>query len=167
MTDESDLIAAIYDAALDPSRWHEVVKRIVEATKSVSGGLCIQERNATHLSAVHNADPFYEKAFVEFWHKHSPLVAVAATTFPGELRRSTHITQTDSYKASAFCNEFMLPQGWGDMVGIGLLRGPNSFGHLVVHRRRRPLWNERISVGERPVSGRRRLQRVGLADPHS
>jgi hypothetical protein len=31
---DSDLIAAIYDAIIDPSRWDEVVKRIVEATKS-------------------------------------------------------------------------------------------------------------------------------------
>ena len=34
MADDADLIAAIYDAIIDPSRWDEVVKRIVEATKS-------------------------------------------------------------------------------------------------------------------------------------
>jgi hypothetical protein len=34
-----DLIAAIYDAIIDPSRWGEVVKRIVTSTKSRSGGL--------------------------------------------------------------------------------------------------------------------------------
>ena len=34
MADDNDLIAAIYDAIIDPARWDEVVKRIVEATKS-------------------------------------------------------------------------------------------------------------------------------------
>jgi hypothetical protein len=34
-----DLIAAIYDVIIEPSRWDEVVNRIVEATKSMSGGL--------------------------------------------------------------------------------------------------------------------------------
>jgi len=34
---DGDLIAAIYDAVIEPSRWDEVVKRIVEATKSHSG----------------------------------------------------------------------------------------------------------------------------------
>jgi len=34
MADETDLIAAIYDAIIDPSRWDEVV--IVEATKLFS-----------------------------------------------------------------------------------------------------------------------------------
>jgi hypothetical protein len=36
---DGDLIAAIYDAIIDPSRWDEVVKRIVEGTKSFSGNL--------------------------------------------------------------------------------------------------------------------------------
>jgi hypothetical protein len=44
----------------------EVVKSIVEATKSVSGGLFMKD--AAHLSALHNVDPFYANAFVETWH---------------------------------------------------------------------------------------------------
>jgi hypothetical protein len=96
MADDGDLIAAIYDAIIDPSRWEEVVKRIVEATKSVSGGFFIQERGAAQLSAMHNVDPFYAKAFVETWHKDNPLAAVAATTAPGELKSCLCITQINS-----------------------------------------------------------------------
>jgi hypothetical protein len=58
-----DLIAAIYDAAIDPSEWEDVVKRIVDTTKSVCGGLFVEETDAAHLSAVHSVDPFYVKAF--------------------------------------------------------------------------------------------------------
>jgi hypothetical protein len=39
---DGDLIAVIYDAIIDPSRWDEVVERIVEATKSFSGNLVFQ-----------------------------------------------------------------------------------------------------------------------------
>jgi hypothetical protein len=52
-----DLIAAIYDAIIDPCGWDEVVKRIVEATKSMRGGLLIQQTDAAHLSAMCNTDP--------------------------------------------------------------------------------------------------------------
>jgi DNA-binding CsgD family transcriptional regulator len=142
MADDADLIAAIYDAAIDPSRWEEVVKRIVEATKSVSGGLMLQDWNAAHLSAGHNIDPFYNKVYVETWHKHNPLRAVAATTSPGELKRCTYITQTDTFRGSAFFNEFMCPQQEADVVGVGLLRGPNSCGHLVLHRSPDAIWVE-------------------------
>lgn len=142
MAGELELIAAIYDAALDPSRWGEVVRRIAEATKSPSGGLFIQEAGAAQSSAVYNVDPFYEKIYVETWHKHNPLLAVAAAAGPGELRTCTHIFQSEKFRALAFFNEFICPQGWADMVGVGLLRGPNSSGHLVVHRSPGAIWVE-------------------------
>ncbi|MDQ6866987.1 MAG: hypothetical protein M3178_00705 [Pseudomonadota bacterium] len=43
-----DLIAAIYDVIIEPSGWDEVVNRIVEATKSMRGGLITREAKATH-----------------------------------------------------------------------------------------------------------------------
>jgi hypothetical protein len=142
MADDVDLIAAIYDAIIDPSRWDEIVRRIITATKSVSGGLFLQQKDAAHLLATHNSDPFYEKAFVDFWHKHNPFAVIGVTTAPGELRSGTHITQTDAFRASAYFNEFMRPQGWYDDIGVCLLRGPNSFGHLVVHRSPDAIWVE-------------------------
>ncbi len=120
MADDADLIAAIYDAAIDPSRWDEVVRRIVIATKSVSGGLFIQLADAADLSAMCNCDPFYTDAFVHHYHKINPLVASGAAIPPGEVRSATPFTQTDPFKASVFCNEFMVPQGWADFVAIGL-----------------------------------------------
>jgi hypothetical protein len=89
MADDSDLIAAIYDAAIDPSRWDEVVKRIVEATKSIAGGLFIRQADAAHLSAMCNCDPFYADAFVQHYYKISPFNAGAATIAPGEVRSAT------------------------------------------------------------------------------
>jgi DNA-binding CsgD family transcriptional regulator len=43
-----DLIAAIYNVIIEPSGWDEVVNRIVEATKSMSGGLLMEEANTAH-----------------------------------------------------------------------------------------------------------------------
>ncbi|MGH6812826.1 MAG: helix-turn-helix transcriptional regulator [Methylocella sp.] len=137
-----ELIAAIYDAIIDPSRWDEVVKRIVEATKSFSGVLLIQETDAAQLSAMHNIDPFYANAYVESWHKHNPLRALVASTAPGEVLTYTRITKSDVFRSSAFFNEFVHPQVWGDSLGIGLLRGPHSNGHLIVHRSPEAIWVE-------------------------
>jgi len=142
MADDTDLIAAIYDAIIDPFGWDEVVKRIVEATKSVDGGLFVQQAEAAQLSATHNIDPFYANAYVETWHEHNPLLPIAATTRPGELRTCTYITQTDTFRALSFFNEFMRPQQQADAVGVGLLNGPNSLGHLVVHRSPDAIWVE-------------------------
>jgi hypothetical protein len=52
MARDVDLIAAIYDAVIEPSGWDDVVKRIVEATKSVSGALFIDMGDTAHVSAL-------------------------------------------------------------------------------------------------------------------
>jgi hypothetical protein len=49
MAGDTGIIAAIYDSVIDPSGWDEVVKRIVEASKSASGGILAHQVDAlTH-----------------------------------------------------------------------------------------------------------------------
>jgi hypothetical protein len=99
MADELELIAAIYDAVVDPSGWEEVTRRIVEATRSVAGGIFIQLEDSAYLSALCNVDPFYADASFRTDFEPNPLVAAAATIAPGEVRAATYITQTDSFRA--------------------------------------------------------------------
>jgi DNA-binding CsgD family transcriptional regulator len=141
---DGDLIAAIYDAIIEPSGWDDVVKRIVEATKSDSATLWIQQSDAVHFSATCNIDPFYTDAYVQHYHKINPLSAAlrAAPIAPGDVRTATFISQTDSFKASAICNEYFRPQGWADFVAIGLLRAPKAFGNLHLHRSPDAIWVE-------------------------
>jgi hypothetical protein len=128
------LIAAIYDAIIDPSRWDEVVKRIVEATKSISAGLLVRSGDAAHLSASHNIDPYFASAYVQTWYNQSPLDTIAATIAPGKLGTATHITQTDSFRSSAYYNEMRRPRGWADVVAVGLVRAPKTYGVLALQR---------------------------------
>lgn len=141
MDDDNDLIAAIYDTIVDPSGWDAVVKRIVQATKSVAGGIVIHAEGSD-LAATCNDDPYYSDAYVWHYSTRDPLKAAARTVAPGGVRAATYITQTDSYRASAFYNEYMRPQGWADVVGIGLLRLPNTVGALCVHRSPDAVWVE-------------------------
>ena len=139
---DGDLIAAIYDTIVEPSGWDEVVKRIVEATKSVRGCLLIQQTDAAHVSATCNVDPFYADVYVQHYHKINPLNAAAATIAPGEVRTATSISQTNSFKASAFYNEFVRPLGTADNVCIGLLRRPKGYGVLTIERSPEAIWVE-------------------------
>jgi DNA-binding CsgD family transcriptional regulator len=142
MAGDTDLIASIYDAVIEPSGWDEVVKRIVEASKSASGALFIDMGDTAHLSALCNVDPFYAEAYVQHYHKINSLRAVEPTIVPGEMWKATSMSQTDSFKASAFCNEFSRPQGWADVVGVGLVRAPKSVGNLTLHRSPDAIWVE-------------------------
>jgi DNA-binding CsgD family transcriptional regulator len=142
MADDIDLIAAIYDTIIDPSGWEAAIKRIVAATNSTSGALIVHKTDAVHFTALCNVDPFYATGYVETYSKISPLAAEAGTIAPGEVRAGTRITQTDAFRASAFYNEFARPQGWVDVVRIGLLRAPGAVGRLVLHRSHKAIWVE-------------------------
>ncbi len=142
MADEIDLIAAIYDTIIDPSRWGEVVKRIVAATKSVSGGLHIRQAEATPLLASDNLDPVYVDAYAQTWNKLDPLIAIGLAASLGAWKTCTCIAQTDKFRASAFFNEFMRPQEHADLIGVSLVRGPHFSAHLALHRSQDAVWVE-------------------------
>ncbi len=135
---EGDLIAAIYDAIIDPSRWDEVVKRIVEATKSFSGNLLLHQADAGSFAAMYNTDPVCAEAYAQTYHKNDPLQTPAWSIAPGEVRACSY-TQTDSFRASAYYNEFFRPQGWDNLVATGLVRAPNASAFLVLTRGIMPL----------------------------
>ncbi|MGH6851944.1 MAG: helix-turn-helix transcriptional regulator, partial [Methylocella sp.] len=132
MADEN-LIAAIYDAIIDPSRWDEVVKRIVEDTKSFSGNLVLQEPGSGKLTALYNVDPVIAESYAQTHHKHDPLRTPAWSIAPGEVRACSY-TQTDRFKASAYYDEFVRPQGWVNLVATGLMRTPDAFAVLALTR---------------------------------
>jgi len=132
VADDIDFIAAIYDAIIEPSGWDEVVKRIVEETKligGVIGGVIVTHQfdalthqvDAAHVTTLCNIDPFYADAFVQNYYKINPLAAAAVAIAPGEVLAASSITQTDSFRASAFYNEFLRPQGCADLIFVGLL----------------------------------------------
>ncbi len=138
---DDDLLATIYDAIIDPSRWDEVVKRIVEATKSFSGNLVLQQPDAGSLTALYNVDPIYADAYAQTYHKYDPLTTPAWSIAPGEVRVCSY-TQTDKFKASAYYHEFVRPRGWANLVVTGLARAPDSFALLALTRSPDAVWVE-------------------------
>jgi hypothetical protein len=131
------------------SGWDEVVRRIVEATKSASGGILAHQVDAlthqveaAHLTAICNGDPFYMDAYVQHYHKINPLIAASLAIAPGDVRTATLVTRTDRFRASPFFHEWVRPQGWADFVGIGLRRTPKMHKQLRLLRWPNAIWVE-------------------------
>lgn len=133
MAGKTDLIATIYDAIFDPSRWNEAVRRIVEETKSMSGNLVLQQPGAASLTALYNVAPVFAESYAQTYYKNDPLRTLEWSIAPGEVRQCSY-TQTESFKESAYYHEFVRPQGWVDLVVAGLARGPDSFALLALTR---------------------------------
>lgn len=108
----------------------------------MSGSLGIQRGETVRLSAIHNIDPFYADAYVKNWYRNNPLDTFKDSVSPGEIKAYTRITQTDSFKASAYFNEFARPQGWNDGIICCLQRGHSSTSYLGIIRSPARSWVE-------------------------
>jgi len=77
----SDTIGAIYDCALDPQRWNDAIRRIVELCDSAAGGMCVHDLR--NVEDVHLFEIGYTKEFSELIQTHyqqSPLQPPASCT---------------------------------------------------------------------------------------
>ena len=84
---ESDLIGAIYDCVIDHRNWEHVVRRVAEATNSVSAGLYFRHRlDPARVTVQHNMDQSFIDAYSETYSRIDPLAPVAMTINPGEIR---------------------------------------------------------------------------------
>jgi DNA-binding CsgD family transcriptional regulator len=153
---DGDLIGAIYDCVIDHRNWEHVVRRVAEATNSVSAGLYFRHRmDPARVTVQHNMDQSFIDAYIETYSRMDPLAPVAMTINPGEIRDGTAVTQTDKYKRSAFFNEWAQPQDWIDVVGVGILRAPDAFGLFS-------LWRSSLAIPLEP----RALQLLADLAPH-
>jgi DNA-binding CsgD family transcriptional regulator len=85
--------------------------------------------------------PLLAGAYGQTYYKNDPLRTPEWRIAPGEVRACTY-TQTETFKASAYYDEFVRPQGWSSLVVTGLARTPDSFALLALTRSPHALWME-------------------------
>ena len=133
----SDLVEDIYDAALEPARWNEVV---VGVNEFVGGQACgifskdvISKSGTTHYFC--GADPHYIKLYSEHYSKLGPL-----TSYPplGKIVSMPDLVQYDVFCKGVFYQEWMRPQGCADMADVVLENSRSDAKILMaVHIRKR------------------------------
>lgn len=135
-----DLIGSIYDAAVDPSLWGDVLDRLA-ALAGASGGLAFQPLSpGSGLYASANLDPDSLADYASHYHRHDlwrdavlragrPGVAVGATLIP-----------PDRFLRSEFYNDFLRRFDIRDVLCLHLGHGAGDPGTVHVslyagHRR--------------------------------
>jgi len=124
----SGLLETIYDAALEPARWSDVVIGINDFVGGKACGLfskdSISKYGVTHYYC--GADPYYIQLYSETHSKYDPL-----TTLPpfGEVVSIPDLVAFDEYRRGRFYQEWMQPQGCVDAANVVL---ENSKSHCPV-----------------------------------
>ena len=138
----SDLIEDIYDAALAPARWNDVVVGINEFVGGQATGIfskdVISKSGLTHYFC--GADPHYIRLYAETYSKLGPL-----TFYPpvGKIVSMPDLVPYDEFCRGRFYQEWMRPQGCVDMADAVLENSKSDAKVLLaVHVRKRMVDDE-------------------------
>ena len=150
----SHLIEGIYDAALEPSRWGDVV---VAINAFVGGHACgiFSKNSISKFGVTHyycGADPYYIQLYSETHCKFDPL----ATLPPyGRVVSIPDLVPFDEYRRGRFYQEWLRPQGCVDAANVLLEKEKSSFPVLLT-----------VLSGKHMVDPEMR-RRISLIVPHA
>ena len=113
----SSLIEDIYDAALEPARWNDVV---VSINAFVGGRACgiISKDSVSKMGETHyycGADPHYIKLYSDGYSRFDPLARLPPL---GEVVSIPDLVSYEDYSHGPFYQEWLRPQGCVDVANV-------------------------------------------------
>lgn len=140
----SELVAAIYDCALDPGKWPVAMEAIRKELNGELASMSLQALPSFELIVnvtTNLAPPFVAimrragSDFAEPWGGEQVLLTVSLDE-PAVLSR-VNPSFDPATERSRYYHEFAKPQGLIDILGVGLARDAHGFGSLAFGRHER------------------------------
>lgn len=133
----SKLIGDIYDAALDPALWPEVLHATCDFVEGCAATL-VSEHSALKSACFFSqwgADPYYTKLYQEKYVKLNPaLVQLVMAATPGQITSLLDFVSKDEYLSTKFYKEWARPQGYLDAFNIIIEKTAFAYAAMAVAR---------------------------------
>jgi DNA-binding CsgD family transcriptional regulator len=113
----SNLIEDIYDAALEPERWNDVVVGIKDFVGGRACGI-ISKDSVSKMGETHyycGVDPHYIKLYSDGYSKFDPLSRLPPL---GQVVSIPDLVSYDDYCRGPFYQEWLRPQGCADVANV-------------------------------------------------
>jgi DNA-binding CsgD family transcriptional regulator len=150
----SSLIEGIYDAALEPARWADVVAGINDFVGGQACGI-VSKNPVSKFGVTHyycGADPHYIQLYAETHCRFDPLAILPPY---GRVVSIPDLVPFDEYRRGRFYQEWMRPQGCCDAASVVLEKVKTSSPILLT-----------ILAAKRMVDDEMR-RRIALIVPHA
>jgi hypothetical protein len=123
--DLSNIIADIYDAAIDPILWHQALASICAFVGGSSAALLWHDSASVSSQALHifNDDPHYTKLYFEKYLPMNRMFPAATFMEEGLVHTSGDILPQEELEKTRFYKEWIEPQGIVDAVAANLEKG--------------------------------------------
>jgi len=136
----SSLIGEIYDAAMQPAGWPQVLAQIARFVGGSAAALYCKDA-ATKSGEVYydcgGTDPQYKRLYFEKYIKIDPTTSGHCFAAIGEPVGTSDILAYDEFLDSRFYREWVEPQGLVDNVSVALDKSATSASLFAVFRHQR------------------------------
>jgi DNA-binding CsgD family transcriptional regulator len=125
-----DLIEEIYDAALEPALWNDVVVSINDFIGSRACGL-ISKDTMSQFGLTHyycGVDPHYIQLYADTHSRFDPLTALPS---PGQVVSIPDLLRYDEYRRGPVYQEWLRPQGCVDVANVVLEKSSSNCAVLL------------------------------------
>jgi DNA-binding CsgD family transcriptional regulator/PAS domain-containing protein len=137
----SSLIGAIYDCALDPSRWEQTLDELRQAFDGLTAILYLNDLRDQRI--LINRTVGIEPAWLELINQHTPEISTRlmqdVASFPSldePHLMSRHIPPADAAK-SPYIQQCLKPNGICDIINYFLMHTPSRFAGFAIGRHER------------------------------
>lgn len=132
----SDLIAGIYDAALDPTLWRRALERSCAFVGGSSAVLYWHDAATRDSAVLHmfNDDPRWTQLYFEKYLPMNPVFPAATFIESGLIYTPTDLIPEAELVETRFHREWVQPQGIVDVVCVNLEKGTTSSSVLNIRR---------------------------------
>ena len=160
------LVADIYDASLDDSRWAATLGSIVDLAGGQSGGLVrIAASGEPVISHAVGVEPTYIRTYIETYEPLDPSRAVLHAAV-GQIQTIGDWIDVDEFRTTTFYNEWTRPQGLEDAANVLLEKSAEGISRLSIMKAGGPVDRRMYQVVshltphlQRAMAVRQKLQR--------
>jgi DNA-binding CsgD family transcriptional regulator/PAS domain-containing protein len=136
-TELGDLVATIYDAALDRTRWSEVLERIADSVQAQGSALIMQHRQSGRGEGIFSrVDPASHVDYFRHFAAINPLIPASEHLRSGAVTTDRDIVPRDQFVRSEYFRDFLLPNDMSSMLSLTVLREGDN--HCAFNFCRRP-----------------------------
>jgi DNA-binding CsgD family transcriptional regulator/PAS domain-containing protein len=133
----SALVGDLYDAAVVPALWPEVLGKIADFVEGQSAALLTKDLVSTAGNAHYTfgCDPHYLQLFLDGYWRFDPTTPLLYFA-PDQVASIADLMPYEDYLETRFHQEWARPQGWVDWISAVLEKSATSFAFMTVVRKK-------------------------------
>ena len=127
MHDFDQMVGQVYDAAVEPGRWPQVLERLSDFLEGCATKLTFQNVRTLHSEASSvRMDPAADVIYAKYYFKINVFLPRCAELRPGTLIPVWELLPREIYQRSEFYNDFNRPNDMCHPIGVVLANEPDA-----------------------------------------